>query len=162
MNLQLEHSSAQSRAYSRKAISPIMFALVDDNWGRLFQIREDHVHEVLRLECVENSDGFHPHEPNGRLVPTRGGLNKSLDQQALFSAALITELVQYRRETNFLSWWLAGAERAREALLEECTPGLRSVLYAQLELSVFADVHEIWPVVQQKRSEVIVSRARPF
>jgi hypothetical protein len=126
-----------------------MFALVDDNWGRLFQIREDHVHEVLRLECVENTDGFHSHEPNGKLVPTRGGgLNKSLDQQALFSAALITELVQFRRETNFQSWWLAGTKRAREALLEECTPGLRSALCAEFELSVFADALEIWPVVQ--------------
>jgi hypothetical protein len=126
-----------------------MIALVDDNWGRLFQIREDHVHEVYRLECVEDADGFRLHEPNGRLAPTRAiSLNKSLDQQALFSAALITELVQCRRETNFQTWWLAGTKRAREALLEECTPGLRSLLCAELELSILADALEIWPVVQ--------------
>lgn len=133
-----------------KAITPIMIALVDDNWGRLFQIREDHAHEVYRLECVEDVNGFRLHEPNGKLAPTRaGGLNKSLDQQALFFSALITELLQCRRETNFPTWWLAGAERARHALLEECTPGLRSVLCAELELPVNADGFEVWHAVRQ-------------
>jgi hypothetical protein len=130
-----------------------MIVLVDDNWGRLFQIREGHVREVYRIECVEDADGFRLHEPTGRPCPTRAvGPIESLDQQALFSAVLITELLQCRRETNFQTWWLAGAERARKALLEECTPGLRSALCAELELSVFAEEQEIWPVVQRGRS----------
>jgi hypothetical protein len=130
-----------------------MIALVNDNWGRLFQIRQDHALEVYRLECVEDASGFRQHEPTGKLVPTRAiGPIRSLDQQALFYAALITELVQCRRETNFQTWCLAGAERARQALLEECTPGLRSVLVAELELSVFADEQEIWPMVRQRMS----------
>ena len=149
MNRELERSMWRIG----KAITPIMIALVDDNWGRLFQIRADYIREVYRLECVEDADGFRQHEPNGRLAPTRAsGLNRSLDQQTLFYAALITELLQCRRETNFQTWWLAGAERARQALLEECTPGLRSVLCAELEWSVFADEQEIWPMVRQRMS----------
>ena len=138
------------RSQTRKAITPNMVALVDDNWGRLFQIREDHLREIYRLECVEDADGFCLHQPNGQLAPTRAiNLKMSFDQQALFYAALITELVQCRRETNFPTWWLAGPAPARQGLLEECTPGLRSILCAELELSIHANETEIWPVIQQ-------------
>jgi hypothetical protein len=126
-------------------------ALVDHHWGRLFTFELGWLTERVRLENVQDAQGFRRLEPSGAVIPAppreRAGehsMDRNTDndliartrahRDRLFTKAVAGALEELRRSEPFHQLVVAGTLEGTAALKAELNPELSAALvgeYAQ-------------------------------